>query len=129
ACADTLDVTSLENSFVPHAVAMLKRAAQNVSDDLHVAMWMRAKAAAARDGIVVDHAQTAEPHPVRIVVVCKREAVMCIQPAVISVAPFVGFSNYHHNGNSIACRVPLGQRQDARWRMTNDDKGALGSDV
>jgi hypothetical protein len=56
---------------------VFQRAAQNIGDDFHVAVRMRAKAAAARDGVVVDHPQRAETHVTVVVVIGKRKRVPC----------------------------------------------------
>ena len=60
-------------------VPMLSRCAsspdEHVADDLHVAMAVRAEAAARGDAVLVDDAQVAEAHVARVVVVGEREAV------------------------------------------------------
>ena len=73
-------------------VPMLSRCAElareDVADDLHVAMAVRAEAAARGDAVLVDDAQVAEAHVARVVVVGEREAVPALEPAVVGVAAF-----------------------------------------
>jgi hypothetical protein len=75
---------------------VLDCAAQNVADDFHVAVWMRAEAHARHHEVVVDDAQAAVAHPLRVVMIREAEGVVTVQPAVFSVASFVCFSNFHH---------------------------------
>ena len=65
------------------------RAAEDVADDFHVAVRMRAEAHAGHDEVVVDDAQAAVTHPLRIVIVREAEGVIAVQPAVVGVAPFI----------------------------------------
>ena len=55
------------------AVLVLERALENVGQDLHVAVSVRAEALAGLDPVVVQHAQGAEAHVVGIVVVAERK--------------------------------------------------------
>jgi hypothetical protein len=80
-----------------HRILMLKRSAQNIGDDFHVMMRMRAEAAAGRHCVVVDDAQTAKTHPVRIVIVREGKRVPGVQPAMIGMATLFGFSDLDHN--------------------------------
>src|SRR5579864_2791800 len=56
-------------------------------------MGMRAKAHAWHHEVVVDDAQAAVTHPARVVIIGETERVIGVEPAVISVASFVCFSN------------------------------------
>ena len=103
--ADALDVSGFEHGFMPHAIAVLKRAAQDVGDDLHVAVRVRAEAAATGDRVVVDNAQRAEAHPTRLVIVRERKCVVGVQPTVVGVASFVGSSNCQHSYHSYTLAV------------------------
>src|SRR5439155_10807617 len=125
--ADALYVARLEDSLVAQAITMLQRPAQNVSDDFHVAMGMRAEAAATRDGVIIDHPKRAESHPMRIIVIREGKRVVSVQPAVVGVAPFVGSSNCHHScpdNMLVACQL-MGASQRAQnppcWRGFNRD--------
>jgi hypothetical protein len=53
---------------------------------------MHAEAHFGRDAVLVDHAQGAEMGLLRIVVIGEAEGVVGIEPAVLGVAPFVGFA-------------------------------------
>ena len=55
-----------------------------------------AEAHAAGNFVIVNHAERAEPHPLRIMIVGEGESVIAIQPAVVGVTPFVCFSDRHH---------------------------------
>src|SRR5436853_710760 len=68
-----------------HAVAMLQLALQHISQDLHVAMRMSAKAAARLHAVFVDHAQAAKARVCRIVIVIERKGIARVQPAVIGM--------------------------------------------
>ena len=67
---------------------MLQRAAENVSDDLHIAMRMHAKATTAANRIVVDHTQRTKAHLRRIIIIGKRKRVVLVEPAVVGMAAF-----------------------------------------
>ena len=74
--AHALDVARPDDRAGAHAVLVLERALEHVGDDLHVAVRVGAEPAARRDAIFVDHAQRAEAHVRRIVVVGERERVV-----------------------------------------------------
>jgi len=57
---------------------------------------MRAKAHLWHDQIIVDHPQTPETHPIRVIIVRKAKSVIRVQPPMTGVAPLVCFSNFHH---------------------------------
>jgi hypothetical protein len=90
-----LHVAGLDDAAVAHGILVFQLAAQDVGDDLHVAMRMRAETHARHHEIVVDDAQAAITHPVRIVVIRKAEGVITVQPPMTRVAPFVGFKYFH----------------------------------
>src|SRR2546429_616760 len=73
---------------VAHRVLVLQRAAEDVSDDLHVAMGMRAETLARHDQIIVDDAQAAEADPLRVKIIRETESVIGVQPAVFGVPSF-----------------------------------------
>src|SRR3569623_1751704 len=75
---------------------MLQFAAQDVGNDLHVAVRMRAKAHPGAAQVVIDDPQCAEAHPFRIVVIREAEGVIRIAPAMFRMAAFTCFSNLHH---------------------------------
>ena len=60
------------------------------------AMRMRAEPASARDGIVIQHAQTPKAHPERVVITREGKAVVRVEPAMIGVTPVFGFANRFH---------------------------------
>jgi hypothetical protein len=65
-------------------------AREDVADDLHVAVAVRAEAHARLHPVLVDDAQRPEAHVLGVVVVGEGEAVEGVEPPVLGVAPFVG---------------------------------------
>ena len=61
----------------------------------------RTEAVVRQDKVVVDHAQAAETHPLRVVIIREAETVICVEPAMIGVPPFICFS-YSHHGKTLA---------------------------
>ena len=64
-----LNFAGADDAAVAHGILVFQRAAQDIGDDFHVAVRMRAETATARNGVVVDHAQRAESHVVRVVII------------------------------------------------------------
>src|ERR1044071_7402625 len=58
-------------------------------------MRMRSETHPGHDQIIVDHAQTAKAHPLRIIIIRETERVIGVQPAMARMAPFVCSSNCH----------------------------------
>src|SRR4051812_30630745 len=58
-------------------------------------MRMRSKTLSGRDDVVIDDAQTAITHPLRIIIICETESVIAIQPAMFSMPSFVCLSYLH----------------------------------
>src|SRR5437867_11624117 len=83
---------------------MLERAAEDVGNDLHVAMRMRSETHPGHDEIIIDDAQTAKTHPLRIVIIREAEGVIRVKPPVLGVAPFICFSNFHHDQTCLTTR-------------------------
>src|ERR1019366_5523884 len=91
-----LHIAALQYCAMPHVVLVLQLPFDHVGDDLHVPVGMRPETAAARNAIVVDHAQGTEAHVAGIVVVGKRETKTGVEPAVVGVAAFVSRSEDDH---------------------------------
>ena len=92
-----LHLAAPDDAAVAQAVLVLQRAGQDVGDDFHVAMAVRAEARAGRDAILVDDAQDAPAHFGRIVIVGEGEAVFRPQPAVVGqMAALLGRSDDDH---------------------------------
>src|SRR5207237_10296037 len=83
-----LHVAGTNHGPIAHAVAMLQRARENVSDDFHVAMRVRGKTLCGRDAIFIDDPQRAEVHVRRIEILIERESVISVEPTKIKVAAF-----------------------------------------
>ena len=73
--AHALHVARRDDRAVAHAVLVRQLPVEHVGNDLHVAVAVRAEAHARLHAVLVDHAQRAEAHVRRIVVVGKRKAV------------------------------------------------------
>ena len=79
-----------------HAVLVREPAVEHVGQDLHVAMAVRTEALAGRDAIVVEHAQRAKAHVLRIVVPAERKRVIAVQPPQVALAAVLGLSQCQH---------------------------------
>jgi hypothetical protein len=101
---------------VSHAVRMRQGAVEDVADDLHVAVAVRAEAGARRDGVVVEDAQVAEAHVRRVVVVGEREAVVAVEPAVVGVAAVAGLAEGEHRGSPVVAMDVVSVRRSLRPR-------------
>src|SRR5262249_14608271 len=77
-CGHPLHLARADHGAGPHAVSVLERARNDVREDLHVAVSMRAEARAGRHGVLVDDPQRAEAHLTRAVVVREGEAVLAV---------------------------------------------------
>lgn len=96
-----LDFAGANDAAVAHGVFVLERAAEDVGNDLHVLVRVRAKAHAGHDEVVINDAETAVTHPLGVIVVREAEGVIGVEPAVFGMAAFVGFK-YCHHGKSLA---------------------------
>src|SRR5690606_12347102 len=81
-----LHLAGVQARAVAHAVLVLEHALEHVGDVLHVLVAVRAEAAARLHAVLVDHAQDAEAHRVRVVPVGEGEGVPGVEPAVVGVA-------------------------------------------
>src|SRR5229473_3044618 len=98
---DALNIARFHHRRVPHAVLMFERATNDVTYDLKIAVRVGAETLAALHAILVDHAQTAVTHVLRVVIIRKGKGVVAVQPAVIGVAAFVGSSNLNHGSQGM----------------------------
>src|SRR5262249_39614261 len=94
--AHLLHLARLDHGTGSHAVFVFEGALEHVGDDFHVAVRMRWKPVARLDAIFVDHAQAAEPHEARIVIVAERKCVVRIEPAIVDMAALSGRSYLNH---------------------------------
>src|SRR6266850_2233052 len=78
-------------------VAMCQPALEHVGQDLHVPVRMRAESLPWLHGVVVDHAQRAEPHVFGVVVVAEREGVPGIEPTGVGVEAVAGLAQLDHS--------------------------------
>src|ERR1041385_3906025 len=71
-------------------------AAQNIGDDLHVAMGMRGKSCPALDPVFIDDPQRAEAFIGRVVIIAERKAVPGLQPIDLGFAAIFRATDGNH---------------------------------
>ncbi|KAG0768036.1 hypothetical protein G6F22_017554 [Rhizopus arrhizus] len=101
ASAHPLHVAGLDGRTAAHAVLVRNGAVQHIGDDLHVPMAVRAEAAAGSNAVVIDHAQCAEAHVSRVVVVGEGEGMAGGQPAMLGQATGSALADLQHDGISL----------------------------
>src|SRR5262245_52881533 len=94
--AHALHLARSDHRAVAQAIAVLQRAVEHVGDDLHVAVRMRTKPSARRDAVIVDHAQRAEAHVRRVVVLAEGKRVSTVQPWQPGPTPGTSAANVDH---------------------------------
>ena len=97
ASAHTLHIARGNAFDIAHAVFVRQVASQDVADDFHVAMAMRAEAGARGNAVFIDHAQIAPAHVLRVVVARKRKTVKRLEPAMVGIAAVGGFAYSQHS--------------------------------
>src|SRR5579862_5760759 len=111
-----LHITGADDRAGADAVFVLERALKDIGDDLHVAMAMGVEAGARRDAILIDDAQRAEAHVLRIVIMAEGEAVAAIEPAELCLAALFGGANGDHDlapETGLFCRLKWGHLNSA----------------
>src|SRR3989440_11333609 len=114
--AHALPLAGSYDGRVAHAVPVLKRAGDDVRDDLHIAVRVRGETLGGRDAVFVDDEEVAEARPARIVVAVERERVPAVEP--IGARPpalFGGPPVYHTNHPLLGRRF----RKVVRQRSTS----------
>ena len=91
-----LDLAGPDDAAAARRVLVLEPALEDVGEDLHVAVAVRPEAGSGRDAVVVDHAQAAEAHVPRVVVLAERERVAAVEPAPVGLAALGGRSDGDH---------------------------------
>src|SRR5262245_15540316 len=81
-----LDLAGVNHRASAEAVFVLQGTLQDVREDFHVAVGVRAESSARLHTVLVYHAQRAEPHMPGVVVVGKRKRMIALQPAVPGMA-------------------------------------------
>ena len=105
--AHPLHLTRLDRGAVTHAVLVRELALEDIGQDLHVGVAVRREAPARGDAIFIDHAQRAESHEARVVIIRERERVMTVEPAVIRMAALgTGTDLNLHGGHRRSCPDP-----------------------
>src|ERR1043166_2424170 len=75
-----------DDGTISHVILVLQCAFKNNRDNFHIVVRMHAESLSALYNVVVQHAQQTKMNPGGIMPVCKTETMMCIQPAMISMA-------------------------------------------
>jgi hypothetical protein len=78
------------------AVLVLKRAVEDIGDDLHVLVPVGVEPAARPNPILIDDPQGPEAHMVGIVVMAEGEAVTAVEPTQVHVSAFRRGSHCNH---------------------------------
>ena len=94
--ADALQVVGVKGFDVAHAVLVREGAAEDVGENFHVLMAVRAESLSRADAVFVDDAQGAEAHVPGIVIGREGKGMGGVQPAVIGVAALVAVANRDH---------------------------------
>lgn len=92
---------------IAHAVLMRECTVNDVADNFHVTVRVRAKACSGRDAVLIDDAQIAPAHMTGVVVASKRKAVKRGQPAVIGKTSLMRWADTKHEHTSLAANTPL----------------------
>jgi hypothetical protein len=94
--AHALHVAVTQHRAVAHAVLVFQGAAEDVGEDLHVLVAVRAEALAALHAVFVDDAQRAEAHVPRVAVFGEGKGVARTQPTVFGTAALLALANLLH---------------------------------
>src|ERR1700690_1599472 len=96
ACGHALAIARQNHRACSKAVLMPKLPFEYVGDDFHVTVRMRRKSRVRRDPVLVDHAQRAESHPLRVPKISKTKSVVRLEPAVVSATALLTRTNLNH---------------------------------
>ena len=96
-----LDFVAPEDVRAGKAVAVGQAAVDHIGQDLHVAMAVRSEPLAGRDAILVEHAQHAEAHEVRILIAAEGECGVGVQPPEVGAAAVFAPANRDHEVISV----------------------------
>src|SRR5437867_13123773 len=83
--AHALDFPGPDHGAGPQIVSMLERALEHVTDDLHVSVPVGRKPTTGLNTVLVDDAERAEPHLVRVAILPEGKRVTGVEPAEIEV--------------------------------------------
>ena len=78
-----LNVARFGAPLIAQIVAIGDRAAQDIGNDLYIAVRMGIEAHPGRDPVVVPHAQRPHAHAVRIVIIRKAKMISRVEPIVL----------------------------------------------
>src|ERR1017187_1231484 len=117
---DALQVIGAQCLHISHAVFVGQSAGEDVGENLHVLVPVRAESPAWADAVLVDHAEGSEAHVFGVVVAGEGKGVGSVQPAVIGMAALVAFANVDHG--------VISRAQDILCRgISLDSRGSVGA--
>lgn len=96
--ADDVELPRLQGRLVACAGHLEVLTLGDNADDLHMGVRMHGKVAACGDTCFVQHPQWAKAHPLRVLVVAKRERIELGNGAHLVQNPVMGFAQLHKNG-------------------------------
>lgn len=76
--------------FLDHAVSVCQFAAEDVAEDLSVAVRMCREAGATCDSVFIEDSQRTEGLKLWIVVICEGKGMIGVQPSVVAMSALVG---------------------------------------
>ena len=95
---------------------MFQRSADDVGQNLKIAVRVHAESAAGRDLVVVENAQAAELAVLRVVVIAKGKRMVTVEPIELGSAAVGGGSDCNHDEPPISGRLDAGpERRIRRW--------------
>src|SRR4051812_33892228 len=92
-----LNLAGADDRAVSQAVAVFERTLEDVRQDFHVVVRMRAEPRAGQHAVVVDHAERAMPNVRRVEVLAERKAVAALEPSQVGPAPLVASPDADHD--------------------------------
>ena len=105
--AHILYLSAGQNAAVAHGVHMGQLTLRHISDDLHVGVGMKVKAAAGLDQVVIDHPQDTVLQIVGVVVFSKGKMVPALQPAFPALSHLIAVNSFKHGRTSFKCSFLL----------------------
>ena len=78
ACRHFLDIARFEQRFLPHAVFVLKLAVKDDAHNFHIGVGMHVETGAGRENVVVNNAQDAESHVLRVIIAAERKGMIAV---------------------------------------------------
>src|ERR1035441_2148370 len=123
---DALEVIGVQGLDISHAVLVGQGAGEDVGENLHVLVPVRAESLAWADAVLVDDAEGSETHVFGVVIAGEGKSVRSVEPAVVGMAALVAFANGDHGVVPyISCSRYLMSRD--RFGFKEAPRGAFGT--